>query len=218
MIVNDVKVIYPPNLGWLEKKLSTEEMNHLWKCIDKRKESMKDTLAGNIHESNKIIDEDDWFWKNTVGPLCQIYANQFGNIGEKIPTNQNHPYFLQKMWVNYQKQNEFHTQRELGNYLGVDNSTINKYLKGKSIPKGNIRLKLFEITGIGSISSEITPKKDSKMIESKDVKSMESNIQEILQATKTIEKGMSILQHAINENKSLKVPYKNKQLHKRFAD
>lgn len=116
MIVNDVKVIYPPNLGWLEKKLSTEEMNHLWKCIDKRKESMKNTLAGNIHESNKIIDEDDWFWKNTVGPLCQIYANQFGNIGEKIPTNQNHPYFLQKMWVNYQKQNEFNPAH---NHTGV---------------------------------------------------------------------------------------------------
>ena len=41
-----------PNYGWLEKKLSDEEMEYLWKCIDNRKESLKHKLAGQIHESN----------------------------------------------------------------------------------------------------------------------------------------------------------------------
>ena len=105
--MSDARVIHPHNYGWLEKKLSTQEMDYLWKCIDKRKESMKNTLAGNIHESNKMIDGDDWFWNNTVKPLVHQYADVMGNIGDSVPVNQLHPYFLQSFWVNYQKQNEF---------------------------------------------------------------------------------------------------------------
>ena len=102
-----VKVIHPHNYGWLEKKLSTQEMDYLWKCIDKRKESIKSSLAGNIHESNKLIDEDDWFWKNTVKPLVHQYANSMGNIGDSVPINQMHPYILHSFWVNFQKQGDF---------------------------------------------------------------------------------------------------------------
>jgi len=105
--MSGARVIHPHNYGWLEKKLSNQEMDYLWKCVDKRKESMKNTLAGNIHESNKMVDEDDWFWKNTVKPLVHQYADVMGNIGDSIPVNQLHPYFLQSFWVNYQKQNEF---------------------------------------------------------------------------------------------------------------
>ena len=105
--MSDVRVIHPHNSGWLEKKLSTQEMYHLWKCINKRKESMKHTLAGNIHESNKLVDWNDWFWKNTVNPLIYQYVDVMGNVGDDIPINQRHPYFLNGFWVNYQKQNEF---------------------------------------------------------------------------------------------------------------
>lgn len=105
--MSDVKVIHPHNYGWLEKKLSKEEMDYLWRCIEKRKESMKNSLAGNIHESNKMIDEDDWFWKNTIIPLLNQYANVIGNVGGSVPINQLHPYYLHSFWVNYQKQGEF---------------------------------------------------------------------------------------------------------------
>ena len=37
-------------------------MDYLWKCIDNKKESMKNLLAGNNYESNLLVDEDDWFW------------------------------------------------------------------------------------------------------------------------------------------------------------
>ena len=68
----------------------------------------KQYLAGNNYESNVLVDEDDWFWKNTVKPLVHQYADVIGNIGDKVPINQLHPYYLQSvMWVNYQKQNEF---------------------------------------------------------------------------------------------------------------
>ena len=106
--MSDVRVIHPHNFGWLEKKLSTQEMDHLWKCIDKRKESMKSSLAGNIQESNKIVDWNDWFWTNTIKPLVYQYVDVMGvNVGDDIPINQRHPYSLNSFWVNYQKQNEF---------------------------------------------------------------------------------------------------------------
>ena len=102
-----IKAIRPENFGWLEKKLSNKEMEFLWKCIDNRKGSKKSTLAGQIHESNELIDKGDWFWQHTVYPLCLEYFQEFGNLGAIVPVNQKHPYYLSSFWVNYQKQNEF---------------------------------------------------------------------------------------------------------------
>ena len=74
-----IKPIHPPNLGWLEKKLSDEEMKRLWKYIDNRGESVKDTLAGHVHESNSLIDEDGWFFKikpNNIEELSELLDNE----------------------------------------------------------------------------------------------------------------------------------------------
>ena len=103
----DVKIICPPVLGWLEKKLSDKEIDYLWKCINNRKESYKHDLAGNIHESNVLNDNGDWFFINTILPLCKKYQEEFRNLGDDVPTNLKHPYYLRKFWVNYQKQNEY---------------------------------------------------------------------------------------------------------------
>ena len=103
----DVKVIRPPSCGWLEKKLSDKEMDYLWKCIDNRKESEKRRLAGQIHESNLLIDKNDWFFNKSIKPLFVKYMDEFENLGSSAPVNQRHPYYLQKMWVNYQKEGEF---------------------------------------------------------------------------------------------------------------
>ena len=102
-----IKAVRPDNFGWLEKKLSDKEMEYLWRCIDNRKESKKFTLAGQIHESNALVDKSDWFWQHTLYPLCEEYYQEFGNLGSQVPVNQAHPYYLQQFWVNYQKQNEF---------------------------------------------------------------------------------------------------------------
>ena len=112
--MSDARVIHPFNYGWLEKKLSTQEMDYLWKCIDNKKESHKHLLAGNIHESNTLIDENDWFYENTLLPLIHQYGDVMGNVGGSVPVNQYHPYFLQQMWVNYQKQNEFNPLHDHG--------------------------------------------------------------------------------------------------------
>ena len=112
--MSDARVIHPHNYGWLEKKLSTQEMDYLWKCIDNKKESHKHLLAGNIHESNTLIDENDWFYENTLLPLIHQYGDVMGNVGGSVPVNQYHPYSLQQMWVNYQKQNEFNPLHDHG--------------------------------------------------------------------------------------------------------
>ena len=110
----DVKVIRPPALGWLEKKLSEKELDYLWRCIDDRKKSFKHNLAGQIHESNTLTDKSDWFWINTLKPLCKEYYEAFGNLGSNIPVNQNHPYYMNSWWVNYQKQGEFNPLHDHG--------------------------------------------------------------------------------------------------------
>ena len=112
--MSDARVIHPHNYGWLEKKLSAQEMDYLWKCVDNKKESHKHLLAGNIHESNTLIDENDWFYENTLLPLIHQYGDVMGNVGGSVPVNQYHPYSLQQMWVNYQKQNEFNPLHDHG--------------------------------------------------------------------------------------------------------
>ncbi len=103
-----VKPIKPFSGGWLQAKLNEEEINHLWKmCKTPKENNYKDHLAGHNYKSQLIEDKDDWFWDNVLTNLCNEYAFVFGNIGEKIPTSQNHPYHLHSMWVNYQKENEF---------------------------------------------------------------------------------------------------------------
>ena len=115
--MKQIKPVYPTNLGWCEKKLSDEEMKRLWKYIDNRSvKSFKSQLVGHIHESNALIDEDDWFFKNTLIELIRMYADEFSNMGKTLPTNQMHPYFLDSMWVNYQKQCEYNPTH---NHTGV---------------------------------------------------------------------------------------------------
>lgn len=118
---NLIKVVTPPNYGWLEKKLTTVEIDYLWKCIENRsKKSHKHYLAGNIHESNQLTDVGDWFFNNTLKPLCKIYSEEFSNIGSKLPVSCRHPYQLESFWVNYQKENNFNpTHDHIGVYSFV---------------------------------------------------------------------------------------------------
>lgn len=105
--MKDIRAIHPPVLGWLEKKLSQEEIDFLWKCIDNPKGIHNTKLAGNIHLSETLEDTGDWFFTNTLVPLCHAYAENFGNIGDTFGYKKFNPYRLLNMWVNYQKKGEF---------------------------------------------------------------------------------------------------------------
>ena len=113
----EIKVIPPPNLGWLEYKLNQQEMDYLWRCIEtNKKRSFKNNLAGNISKSYSLMDRGDWFYTNTVKPLIKKYDEEFGNLGADVPVRSRHPFHLDGWWVNYQKQNEFNP---IHNHNGV---------------------------------------------------------------------------------------------------
>ena len=66
--------VRPAHMGWLQYRLSNTEMNYLWKCIENKKDDMKHTLAGNISNSYALIDEKDWFFRNTLLSVIDVYA------------------------------------------------------------------------------------------------------------------------------------------------
>ena len=102
------KAISPRNLGWLEYKLSDKEMDYVWRCIKNKKKKINDKLVGQISGSYLLEDRGDWFWMNLLKPMCNQYAEDYENILERNVTfSQKHPYYMDKWWVNYQKQGEF---------------------------------------------------------------------------------------------------------------
>ena len=112
----DIKAINPQELGWLEYKLNSQEMDYVWRCIENKKGDEKGKLAGNISASNLLVDRSDWFYMNTLKSLIVKYEKQWRNLGESLPTNMPHPYHISSWWVNYQKQNEFNP---LHHHVGV---------------------------------------------------------------------------------------------------
>ena len=103
----EIKVIQPETLGWLEYKLNPQEMDYVWRCIKNKKERWNKNLAGNLSGSYILSDRSDWFWINVLHPLANLYSQRFENLGERAATTQCHPYCLDQWWVNFQKQNEF---------------------------------------------------------------------------------------------------------------
>ena len=99
--------VVPFTGGWMEKKLSDEQMKYLWDTIDKKKESCAYRLAGHVMDSYDLEDEEQFFYLNVLDPLMQEYMHNFGNPGDNIPVNNLHPYCLHHWWVNYQRQTEY---------------------------------------------------------------------------------------------------------------
>ena len=116
MSKKEIKVIAPPNIGWLEYELNSQEVDYVWRCIENKKKDYKKNLAGNISASYELMDRGDWFYLNTIMPLIKTYDEEFGNLGRKAPVAATHPYHLNNWWVNYQKQNEFNP---VHNHSGV---------------------------------------------------------------------------------------------------
>ena len=112
----EIKPIYPGNLGWLQYKLNTQEMDYVWRCIKNKKENTNKSLAGNISASYDLMDRGDWFYTNVALPLVHGYTEKFCNVGKSLPLTIKHPYCMDKWWVNYQKKHEFNP---IHNHSGV---------------------------------------------------------------------------------------------------
>ena len=105
--MKDVITVKPNLGGWLEIKLDDKEMKFLWDCIDNKQKSHKKNLAGNVSQSNLLIDKDDWFFNSVLYHLTEKYADEFQNMGDKYPLNRKLLYHMSGFWVNYQKQYEY---------------------------------------------------------------------------------------------------------------
>ena len=112
----EIKPIYPGNLGWLQYKLNTQEMDYVWRCIKNKKRNTNKDLAGNISASYDLMDRGDWFYTNVALPLVHGYTEKFCNVGKSLPLTIKHPYCMDKWWVNYQKKHEFNP---IHNHSGV---------------------------------------------------------------------------------------------------
>ena len=112
----EYEICGPPNeniIGWFKIKLPPIAIARLNGYIDdpetKEYEASR-SLAGNISNSYYLKDEDNWFFKNYLDFMCQDYFKYYnyhpegalgmGNFGK-------HPFRLDSLWVNFQRQGEF---------------------------------------------------------------------------------------------------------------
>ena len=172
----EVQVCIPPNLGWLDYRLSKKEMDYVWRCIDNRKLDLRDGLAGNITESKELVDYGDWFWLNVVKPLTDVYAEQFTNMGNFVPTgNYIHPYFMKSWWVNYQKKHEFnpmHSHDGVYSYViwmkipeGISCKKQNQGYITNSPMKSTFQMSYVNILGMPEgFKFELEPEDEGRMI------------------------------------------------------
>ena len=102
---------FNPNPGYLSYKLTQDEIDFLWKRIDKankKHEVINGQLAGNISKSlNMGLNDIDPILK-MVMPLCHEYPKQFGlPYRDPVSGLAHNEMMLTEWWVNYQYQNEF---------------------------------------------------------------------------------------------------------------
>ena len=106
--MSEFKYVSPHNLGWLENRLDSNELNYVWERVESSSESWKNNLAGDISDSKLLEDPDDWFFNNVLLKCCGAYSEIYHNMGNTIPIPEgNYSYYMREWWVNYQKQTEF---------------------------------------------------------------------------------------------------------------
>jgi len=111
--------------------------------------------------------------------------------------------FTEELRSWFAKQKKWKTQKEIAEYLGIPSSSFRKYFQGRSIPKGEMREKLFQITGIEQLKGD-TIKKDTMEVQSQDDTkqvSLKDHIDEIDKSVEIIQKELESLKNYIKENK-----------------
>ena len=104
-----IKTVYPGNLVWLEIKLDEVHVKHLWDCAKNPLRNHKPNLASVVSKSELIYDKNNFFFNDVLLPACDHYEEDFKTMPiNDLPISGRHPIFLSQMWVNYQKQTEFH--------------------------------------------------------------------------------------------------------------
>ena len=114
----------PSDVGWFQCALPQTAMARLWSyCEDPEVVDATQSLAGNVSRSLYLHDKDDWFFKNYVQFMALDHRNSFPDdplrsLGSR--NHEKHPFQLDSLWVNYQRQTEFnpsHTHAGLYSFV-----------------------------------------------------------------------------------------------------
>lgn len=99
-----IKAVNPPNYGWLEYNLHEDQIEYIWKCIENKGTSIKNTLVGDISDSFQLKDEEDKLLYSTIFPLIITYRRKYGqHFDSGLPIES----AKFNWWVNYQKEGEY---------------------------------------------------------------------------------------------------------------
>ena len=105
-------------VGWIETKLPKSVMKILQSYIETAKKNpinWNHELAGNISKSLLIEDKDNWFFETILTSLISKFMENYPKYlaGMSVLT-ENAPFYLDKFWVNFQKENEFNPIHDHG--------------------------------------------------------------------------------------------------------
>jgi len=101
--------VYPRNVGWVVKKLSEDNLDLLWSCVDAKPNSPRTFRKSNKKRGNssykiKQYDLEDCqnkIWNSIVEPLVKDYQHHYKKDKSDGDLH------LRQFWVNYQKQTDY---------------------------------------------------------------------------------------------------------------
>mgnify|MGYP001158294291 CR=1 FL=1 len=101
-----------PNIPILRSKLPEKAVDFLWKRIEESQEeykSVKNTLVGNLSESLRLEDKDNYFFNNILKDTAESYVQTFPTGCSKNPFDDRivNKLYLKSLWVNFSKKHEF---------------------------------------------------------------------------------------------------------------
>ena len=140
--------VYPRNVGWVVKKLSKDDLDLLWSCIDAKTDSVRtfkksNKLRGNSSYKVKqynLEDSENKVWNSIVEPLVKDYQHFYKKDNDDLR--------LHYFWVNYQKQTDY---IPLHNHKGVYSFVI--WLKIPTNYEDQKKLPIARVSNSSAISN-----------------------------------------------------------------
>jgi hypothetical protein len=136
----DYNIYYPENHGWITTNLKTEEIEYLWKLIKLTDKQEKYRMTSQTDGCFQIFDEHEYFFENVLLPCISAYEHNFGKDLRNVPVVNNEEIYLNGMWVNYQKENDFfpiHTHNGVYSFVVWMKIPTNFEDQIRDIPKAN---------------------------------------------------------------------------------
>ena len=96
-----------PNVMVFKTKLDQNIISRLWSYVDEATENHNIYLAGNISESLKLVDKDNYFFDTVLSEIVEKYSSGEDIWYRRVTDKPHHELYLDSMWVNYQNQTEF---------------------------------------------------------------------------------------------------------------